>query len=411
MKGKNERPIRVALFGMDGRTLKTMVLYLQGPCRGIAVVVDELDAEVDIIDADFTNVNDLVTERQSKAPNRPILILSLRELSIEGTIFVKKPVQATELIAGLKEANEIISKGEVTKNSQKSSKKISAPKTEAPISQVTKKDPEIIKEPEIKQKLEVKKNINTEETKKTSKHQAAKQINERGFSIYIGSDARIDYSDRGQVLNAFFNPKNYFLGYVQSAFKIAREKARIIQLNSSWEPIIIFPHSHDVWLDAEDKQLRVLAGFTIKSSNNGISLSSVNPNISAGVKNKMDNFYDMDAFLWKLAIWTSKGRYPNSLDINRPVYLKRWPNFTRLVITPHAIRISALLIKGPRTLTNIADSLKISPQYVFVFISAAYTLGLVGQAEREVDQIVAPPEVKATESKGLFSKILGKLRA
>ncbi len=405
MRGKNEKPIRVALYGMDGRTLKTMVMYLQGPCRGIAVVVDELDAEVDVIDADFTNVNDLVAERQSKAPNRPILILSLKELSIEGTIFVKKPVQATALVAGLKEASALKLKSELTKKTQMPEKKASVPMPDASISQVAKK------EPDIKQKLEVKKNIDNEEIKKTSKHQAAKHINERGFSIYIGNDARIDFSDRAQVLNASFNPQNYFLGYVQSAFKVAREKARIVQLNSSWEPIIIFPHSHDVWLDADDKQLRVLAGFTIKNSSNGISLSSVSPNFSAGVKNKMDNFYDMDAFLWKLAIWTSKGRYPNSLDINRPVYLKRWPNFTRLVITPHALRIAALLIIGPRTLTNIADSLKISPQYVFVFISAAYTLGLVGQAEREVDQIVAPPEVKATKSKGLFSKILGKLRA
>jgi hypothetical protein len=118
----------------------------------------------------------------------------------------------------------------------------------------------------------------------------------------------------------------------------------------------------------------------------------------------------MDAFLWKLACWASKGRYPKSIDINQPVYLKSWPNFTRLLVTPHALRISALLIQSPRTLTNVAQVLNIKPQYVFVFISAACALGLAGQVRREVDMLVQAPEIKPNKNKGLLSRILSTLR-
>jgi t-SNARE complex subunit (syntaxin) len=44
--------LAVALYGMDGRTHKTMALFIQGPCKSIAQIVDEPEANVDIIDAD-----------------------------------------------------------------------------------------------------------------------------------------------------------------------------------------------------------------------------------------------------------------------------------------------------------------------------------------------------------------------
>jgi hypothetical protein len=93
----------------------------------------------------------------------------------------------------------------------------------------------------------------------------------------------------------------------------------------------------------------------------------------------------MNSFIWKLACWTSKGRYPQALNLTEPVYLKQWPNFTRLLITPHAMRIAALLTTGPRSVLEIIHGLKIKPQYVFIFISAAYAdtgVGLTSTAAK-----------------------------
>ena len=83
---------------------------------------------------------------------------------------------------------------------------------------------------------------------------------------------------------------------------------------------------------------------------------------------------------------------------------------TRLVVTPHAMRIAALLIEGPRTLINTAQVLKIKPQYVFVFFSAAYALGLAEQAERGADVAVTPQDLAPNRTKGILEKIMYRLR-
>jgi len=182
-------------------------------------------------------------------------------------------------------------------------------------------------------------------------------------------------------------------------------------LNSGWNPVIIFPQNNEIWLDADDKQLRAFSGLIISNTLDGKISTTALTFESSSLSRSLEKFHSMDAFLWKVACWASKGRYPIAIDITQPVYLKSWPNFTRLLITPHALRISALLIRGPRTLANVAEVLNIKPQYVFVFISAAYALGLTGQARRESDALIAQSsEIKANKNKGFLGRIMSKLR-
>ncbi len=406
MKHKAGKPLYVALFGMDERSCKTMAMFLQGPCKKAAEVVDAEQADVDIIDADFATAKDLFDERRNHDPRRPIIAMSLEDLTLDNTVFLKKPVSREGMLSALKQA-ELLCKAQPEKRTE-SDKFVPGVKTAEINDDST---PDLTKQPYQGDKQTGKKRIDTDEQKKTSKHQSAYQYNEGGFSAFIGIVPDIDFDDREQVLKASFNPKSFFLGYVKSAVKVAHDKARVVQLNSSWKPLLIFPHSHEVWLDAEEAQLRAFAGMSINaSSQNGMTLSPVDVQ-TVQVKQSFDKFHSIDAFIWRLAIWASKGRFPVGIDIERPVYLRRWPDFTRLTVTPHALRIAALLIRGPRSLVNIAEVLKINPQYVFVFFSACHSLGLAGQAIRQSDQLISPAKIKADKSSGLFKKILGKLRA
>ncbi len=387
MSDKQKKPLQVVLHGMDGRTHKTMIMYLQGPCKGAAVVVEDIDAEVDVVDADFTTGKEALETIRVKENPRPIIVLSREQLQLDNTIYVEKPIHLAKMLAAIEQASNLVSEKGLTKK--------------APVEKETTDAKEVNKRP-----------IDTNERKKVSKHKTAMQMNESSFTSYIGIIPGVDFNDQKQVLKASYSPKNYFQGYVLSAFKVSKTKGRVIQLNSSWKPLLIFPHSHEIWLDADDKQLRAFASLEMNRATGAkLTITAVNPKASS-VGEKLDKFHDMDAFVWKLAIWTSKGRYPQAIDIHRPVFIKRWPNFTRSMITPHALRITALLINGPRTMLNISEVLNVKPQYVFVFISAAYALGLVAQAERKSDEVIAPPPVtpKKKESKGLLNKILGKLR-
>lgn len=396
MQDNQVKPLQAALHGMDGRTYKTMVIYFQGPCKGAAVVVEDIDAEVDIIDADFPAGKEALQKIREKNLPRPIIVLSREDAKLEGVLFVEKPIRLSAMVAAFAQAKSIIEAKGLTK----------------PLPAAT--TTEIAETAKAEQEAESKnQRVDLEERKKTAKHRTAMQLDESGFSSFIGIISGIDFEDREQVLNASYSPKNYFQGYVLSAVKVAKEKNRMLQLNSNWKPLLIFPHSHEVWLDADDKQLRAFASLEMnKATGAKLTITAVDP-ATSGAGANLERFQDMDAFVWKLAIWTSKGRYPKAIDINRPIFIKHWPNFTRSLITPHALRITALLINGPRTMLNLSEVLNVKPQYVFVFVSAAYALGLVGQAERKTDELLAPPPPAPVkkDSKGLLNKILGKLRA
>ena len=403
---KNKSPLKVALHGMDERRCKMMAMFLQGPCKGIAIVVNDKDADIDIFDADGMNAGMSLNERLAKKWNRPIIVLSLQDHKLDSVLYIKKPVKSDDMLAIMDRARTLLH-----------GKTIQTVKQAIPLADQNIRDSartpvnaEATSQPEAEKKVLKKYSLDTDEQKKTSKHQAAMQLTELNFGAFIGHVPGIDVNDPKQFGKASYNPKDYFQGYVESAIKVSQAKGQIRQLNSGWNPLIIFPHNHEVWLDADEKQLRAFAGLTLNNTLDiKMSVTPMDPDSSTELK-ALENFHAMDAFLWKLACWASKGRYPVTLDINHPVYLKSWPNFTRLLVTPHALRISALLIQGPRTLANVAKVLDIKPQYVFVFISAACALGLTGQTKTAADALIPSPEIKPNKEKGLLSRIISKLR-
>lgn len=396
---RNKSPLKVALHGMDARSSKMMAMYLQGPCKGAAAVVSTENAEVDIFDADSVNGQKLLNEYYAKEIKNPIIVLSLHETKLDNVLAIKKPVKTDDMLTILAKAKLLIDK-EVQVQTNKITETVSSSipsKLESNTSSLEKK-------PELKKFV-----IDTDEQKKTSKHQAAMQLNEKGFGAFIGNVSGLDVNDPKQFPKASYNPKEYFQGYVESAFKVSRSKGHIRQLNSGWNPLIIFPQTHEIWLDVDENQLRAFSGLLINNTlGSKMSITPLSQDLAA-MDRSLEKFQSMDAFLWKIACWASKGRYPIGIDIKQPVYLKHWPNFTRLLVTPHALRISALLIKGPRTLPNIAEVLNIKPQYVFVFISAACALGLAAQVKREADVLFQSPEIKPNKNQGILGRILSTL--
>ncbi len=401
-----KKPLQLALYGMDERSIKTMTMYLKGPCKGKAVVVEAQEAEASLLDADHVKARVLLEQCQQNNPHQPIILLSLETVSIANTIFVKKPVQTVDLIKALEQVYLQLN-GKRKPKTFVSAENMVKPLPKTPSVTVT--EQEVITVNEITPPE--KKHIDNTEIRKIAKHRTAMDLTEKSYSSYIGFVEGINFSDPQQVILASYNPKDYYQGYVQSACKVAKDKSKTLTLNSGWKPLILFPDTEEVWLDADEKQLRAFAGLSVRNNPlQDISLQSTDLK-KIDVKSKMDNYQDIECFLWKLAAWTSKGRYPHSIDILKPVYITRWPNFTRLLITPHAMRIAALLIIQPRSALNVAKALNIKAEYVFVFLSSAHATGILGQTKRQADMLVEQNnEIKASKSKGLLSRILGRLR-
>lgn len=94
-------------------------------------------------------------------------------------------------------------------------------------------------------------------------------------------------------------------------------------------------------------------------------------------------------FLWRLGIWTGRGRLPAGLDLTHRYYLRGWPNLTRLLEIPHAFAIAALWVREPMTLDFVVETLRINAADMANFYLAASAVGLAGPALREVDYLLA----------------------
>ncbi len=482
----SDNGLKVALYGMDEQTYRALTNFLHNKLQDVVQIVTEHEAEVDILDADLMGAKTSLEHCLARKPARPIIIISQEKLNIEGTIYVNSPVKVDGMLAALQKAvpSKFNSDNQKTSaidvESETESKLVTAPshsdfvfglKKPLPVESVTstavgnlrkqeqsnieksftrQTEPALDKKPKpstknvAKHKIvqkqiadtlvaaeakkeslhevtelaaETKVYVQSVEQKKVAKHQAAMQINEQGFSGFIGLVEGVDFNDPKQWVSANYNPKHYYQGYVQSTVKIAYEKTIAVKLSSAWKPLIFLPRSHEILLDADDKQLRAFAGVNVASMPiSTTKIMSIAPvNIAhESIATDLEKFQDLNTFLWKLACWTSKGRYIAALDLKHPVYLKQWPNFTRLVITPHAMRIAALLMTEPRTIPDIVQVLKIKPQYVFIFVSAAYTIGILEQinSQDKIDEMAKPvkPVKKKAQKKGLLKRILNKLR-
>lgn len=401
MKDNRENPLQIAIHCPDDRFNKMMMLFFKGAYEQKVKVVQEDEAEAEIIDVDTAAYKSILENKLQQTPKKPLIVLSLQELSQEGIIYLKKPLQTAQLQEAITKAKSMV----------EDNRSHSAFKNKSSGRQIIESahDSKNLREPS---KARQAKSLENNEHKKTSKHKTAMYLDEQGFSSFIGSVSDINFRNPEHIKSASYNAKNYFQGYVQSAIKLSISKNRILRLNSSWKPLYILPKTREIWVDANDKQLRAFSSVPINTISSveqkGISVTPIDAE-SGFFKTELEKFQSMDAFLWKLAIWTSKGRFPQGLDLEKPIYLKRWPNFTRLVIPPHALRITALLMDGPRTLTNVAEVLNIKPQFVFAYFSAVYTTGLAGQCDHVPDKTVTQKPLRSSEKKGLLTRILHRL--
>jgi hypothetical protein len=258
----------------------------------------------------------------------------------------------------------------------------------------------------------------------TAVHRVAMLLDEQNFKSYLGHRDDIDPSKPDQVASVFYDPKVFLQGHVQSAVKVAVARNEAMRLETPWKSITILPEQGLIHIAADEAQVRAACGIPFRNiigvdvdamaAQQIVDIKPVSPQELDEVLNSKD-LVRLDAFLWKIALFTSKGRLPKGVDANQGFFLKRWPGMTRLMLPPHAMRLAALMVQKPCSLFDAAERMGVRQQYVFAFVSAAHALGLVGQ-----QALSAPVEAQSKvrtataaeqpERKSLLKKILSRLK-
>jgi len=368
-----QKVLKLHVVGVDERSRNALKLFFKHNCNNAFSLVDEAEADVFLVDMDGYGAEDRYQEVCVKYPDHPMIIMSLSTKSMGGHQFLRKPINISQLKSVLAEVG-------IYKATPGKEKRV---------------EPKAVK-PAFKASYH-------------SPGYAANLLSDTELHSFVGSAKDIDVLDPQQLSTIYFDPKNYLLGKLQQACSDAMEHQRVTQVVGLWQPITIFPLTGKIHVELTDRQLQAISVVSVSGNNMADVEIKMIKNSDNFAPSSKGEYHDIEAFLWKVALWSARGRLPVGIIIEKPVYLRAWPNFTRIIVTPHALRISACLVKHPRSLIDIATTLHIPQRYVFAFFTAANQVGLAGQARRASDLIVEAPKVQTSAKSGLLTRILERL--
>lgn len=352
---------KVVAFGLDARSLKMLSMIFKEKLNGICELVSDASAEVALFDMDGKDSESEWEKYQSNSNNLPTIIISIRPQQIENTTFIKKPISLPELLNAI---NGLLSDG---------------------VSE-------------------------TEEKQASATVSTASTLNVR-----LVDDQKRDILKRKDGISNsgyFFSPEDYALGYLQRAIQVGETRSKPVKMLCWGKKYIVFNPANkgEILTDLSDSMLRNLAFVPVDGEDLSVKIEPIESDDYFKLSSDKKSYvFSVKSFVWKLALLTARGRMPDKTDLDAPLYLQHWPNFTRLEPIPNALRMAALWIKEPRSPNNIAESLDVPLEQVLNFYSACSAIGLAGVASRKSDKLLKPSEPGEHENRGLFSSIMQRL--
>ncbi|MEY4749087.1 MAG: hypothetical protein RIQ60_1301 [Pseudomonadota bacterium] len=113
----------------------------------------------------------------------------------------------------------------------------------------------------------------------------------------------------------------------------------------------------------------------------------------------------MDQLLWRAGMITSAGRLPNGVDVTRTIYLKHWPNFTRIERFPQAVRVAALWATRGASIIETAKLVGLPQRQVIAFYNGMAALDLVTEDGSHIRR-----SQRKGQNRGLLTRLLGWLQ-
>ena len=376
-----KEPLRVGAIGFDERQRNALKMIFDGACRKSYCFADNHPPEAFIVDLDQVGVVDALKAQWRMHGGRPMLFLSVNapaEILIDGEkisgSYLKKPFRIDDFVALLPA---------LAKTARTPAAKSSSPDASG----------------QRDHRIEAGR---MGETVKTS--HVAEMLNDDTMLSLAGSAEDIDLSDPAQHEQIYYSPDRFLQGRFAAAWQRAKAAGRPMAVEGAWPRVVFFPTENIIQLSAPLRQYRP---FAIVPELKGDQRETLfDPSIKAN-----GDCMSYDAFLWILTLWAARGRLPYGTPLDQPIFLKWWPNFTRLDVSPSALAISALWTREPHSLAMTVDMLAIPQRWVFAFYSAAHAIGLTGVSQRAVDHMAIPnPPIPKVERRGFLGRVQGKLR-
>jgi hypothetical protein len=366
----DEIPLQVALFGMSKQAGAQLEMLFRDHAHSRFVVSEESAAEAAIIDLDGFGAMELWHKLRSRH-SWPMLLLSLYAREFDKALFVQKPLETGALLAALE-----------------------------------------------KLRAQARQTCTVSAAPKSDKRPAVGTVITRAGAVYEDASLcrqvkEIDLNDAKARRQIYYVPDDYLQGILQHAWHSAKRQNSAVRIEGLKYPLLLNPERRQVLYAVPENEIHSFAVMPVNSRQVQVipvSAQELQQRIhNPVIPFRYDNF---DAFLWKITVWSARGRLPEGTDLDVPIALLYWPNFTRLLLTPHALQIAALWRKRPYSLFETLNILQLSQCSVFGFYSAAHALGqaLPDPQQRRQNQSAATQTQPPSTARSFLQRLLGHLQ-
>ena len=376
---QTQAPIKVTLIGMEERSRKILTRILSSSDIPSCVISDQSTADIAIVDIDDDASMKHLLELHERS-DMPAIVLSEKEIHAPNTHWVVKPVQSRLLLQTIWKLGK---QREHRLRRQRQQSLVSAGSSR------------------IRRELDMQ--LSIQPTART--HQVAARSGQPVVDeLLCGTEDESAYLAAVLPERLFYDPSRKLQSIVQGAVDEVRLQQRPMIIRGLGRDIIIFDGGEMIACGLSEFQLRKLCKSHLDKRL--VVFLAVNERaVDLLALRKAAEHYD--AFMWKLALWSSSGRLPFRTDLDKPVSIALWPNLTRLALFPHAVQLAALWHRQAISIRATAILLDVSYKYIFSFYSACLQLGLIREHSRPESYRLAPPHDRA--KRGLLGKVLGYL--
>ncbi|MBV1961233.1 MAG: hypothetical protein KUG52_04520 [Immundisolibacteraceae bacterium] len=348
----SKQPVALAIVGLSSRGLRRLSSFLMEIADEHCQVVEPESAEAFIADVDASD--SAWSEFRAHYPDLPTIVLSRHRPDIDDVIWVPKPIMEVALLEAISWARNQVAQ------------------------------------------------------RRKSRSKKKRQTGSRHGADMVLDPARLAQATGRREEDATLNIRSFdssetLLNGLLEAIDRSCKTGRAVALRMAGHgELLVLPREPLVAVSVNADQLLAwarepsLAGqFVVQG------LTAAEQTSAMARLEQYKEILPLEVLLWKLAVWTSRGRLPEGTDANTRFYLRCWPNFTRLMVIPHAVRIAAFWVREPMPPVFVADALAIAPADVFTFYYAAKTIGLAGVAHRDDDYLLANRGAQVDSGSGM----------
>ena len=373
-------------------------------------VDSQVEANVLIIDYDFPPARQRY-ESEYQEWQKPAIILSISEVSLDNVIWLPKPLTSRSLLdaaASVRGLLKVEAADETVDKLNRQKTTINTPSLVA--DKPTSLQRPVIKKAEAPVSVPLVNTADIAVESKTAKSdsQTVQQQTQRWIEL-CGDLPDFDVSSNLVSMQA---EESFFISSVKDAVRLARQCQQGVLLNFPQAKIFVLPEIHRIFctisIDAPDFIALIQACNSGDGGKMHILSTPEIHDLNELIATQSHSLYDLESFVWTSTLLSAHGLLPRDLDPNKVVGLKHWPSMTRVALFPHIMPIAAQWTDQAMSAFDVAKTLNIPQRYVFSFYNAANTLGLI---EMDPEKLIKKQSTTRTAEapRGLFSRLLKRL--